>query len=175
MDDLSKLITEAQKGDKDAFGEIYNIFYQRIYRFCRFSLKRTEAAEDVCQETFVKAWSSLPSFSQYKGGSYQAYLFKIARNLIIDLSRKKKEFALEEYTFIEDKEDLSEQFDKKQEKQKLKEALNKLTKIERQIIILRYFEELTTAEVARAAGLREGALRVRIHRILIKLEGIIEK
>ncbi len=177
MDNLSRLITKAKEGNKDAFGQIYNLFYKRIFRYCQFNLKygRSEEAQDLCQETFLRAYKSLASFSEIKGGSFQAYLFRIARNLIIDASRKKKDVPLKEYFSIEEENNLDDQIDKKRESQKLKEALDKLSQIERQIVILRYFEELTTAEVAQAVGLREGALRVRIHRVLKKLEGIIEK
>lgn len=177
MNDLSQLITKAKGGDKDAFGQIYNLFARRIFRYCQFNLtgQRSEEAQDLCQETFLKAYKSISSFSERKGGSFQAYLFRIARNLIIDSSRKKKDIPLKEYLSIEAEGDLDEQIDKKQENQKLKEAINKLPEIERQIVILRYFEELTTAEVARVIGKREGALRVRSHRVLKKLKDLMEE
>jgi len=50
---------------------------------------REEFAQDVCQEVFLRAWKSLPSFAITSDGTFQAYLFKIARNLIIDIARKK--------------------------------------------------------------------------------------
>ena len=177
MDDLSKLIARAQKGDKDAFGQIYNLFYKRIFRYCQFNLKygRSEEAQDFCQETFLKAYKSISSFSERKGGSFQAYLFRIARNLIIDSSRKKKDIPLKGYLEIEEENNLDEQIDKKHQNQKLKEALDKLPEVERQIVILRYFEEMTTAEVAKIIGKREGALRVRSHRVLKKLKDLMEE
>ncbi|MBI2594181.1 RNA polymerase sigma factor [Candidatus Curtissbacteria bacterium] len=173
MDDLIKLITQAQAGDKDAFGQIYELFYPRIYRYCQFNLDR-ELAQDLCQETFLRAWKALPSFSHKKGGSFQAFLFKIARNLIIDFARKKKEFPLRDYQEIETNEELAEQTDREFEKERLGRALSQLADSERQIIILRYFEEMTVFEVAKIVGVREGALRVRVHRILKKLKDLIE-
>ena len=175
MDDLSKLIEQAQEGDRDAFGQIYSLFFRRIYRYCQFNVESVQVAEDLCQETFLRAFGSFSSFSQRQGGSFQAYLFRIARNLIIDAKRKKKEIRLFEYQDIEQESDLDEQIEKKEANQKLQEALAKLSEIERQVIILRYFEEMTTAEVAKVINLREGALRVRTHRILKKLKAIIEK
>lgn len=177
MDGLSSLITRAKEGDKDAFGQIYNLFYRRIFRYCQFNLtgQRSEEAQDLCQETFFRAYKSLSAFSERKGGSFQAYLFRIARNLIIDSSRKKKDVPLQEYSSVEYESDLDEQIDKKRQNQKLKEALNKLPEVERQIVILRYFEEMTTAETAKVIGLREGALRVRSHRVLKKLKELMEK
>jgi len=177
VDNLSQLITKAKEGNKDAFGQIYNLFYKRIFRYCKFNLGNSRAndPQDICQETFLRAWKSLSNFSEKKGGSFQAYLFRIARNLIIDNSRKKKEVPLLEYQEIEDDTDLDEGIDKKNENQKLKAALGKLKEKDRQIIILRYFEEMTTAEVAKTIGTKEGAIRVRIHRILKNLKEIIER
>ena len=171
MDELSKLIERAQKGDRDAFGQIYNLFYRRIYRYCKFNL--AGEAQDICQETFLRAYKSLGKFSEKRGGSFQAYLFAIARNLIIDYRRKKKDVLLKEYQDIGEEDDLDERIDKKRENQKLKEAIAKLAETDRQIVVLRYFEEMTTYEVAKAVGMREGALRVRLHRTLKKLKEII--
>lgn len=173
MDDLNELIQRAQKGDRDAFGQIYTLFYQRIFRYCKFNTENDQTAADISQETFLKAWKSLPTFST-RGGSLQAYLFKIARNLIIDLSRKKKPLPLTGYQEIESEISLTESIENQDDARTVKLAIDKLNEKDRQIIILRYFEELTTAEVAKIVGLRVGALRVRIHRVLNKLKDLIQ-
>ena len=173
MDDLNLVIQKAQKGDKDAYGQIYNIFYRRIYRYCKFNAKSAQIAQDICQETFLKAWKALPSFRE-RGGSLQAYLFKIARNLIIDFSRKKKEESLNNYQQIEaDGKSLEDEIDKSASLNKIRNALAGLKEDERQIIILRYFEDMTQLEVAKVIGIKEGNLRVKTHRILKKLKEII--
>lgn len=174
MDELSQLITRAQKGDRDAFGKIYNLFWPRIFRYCRLNTYKEEIAQDICQETFVKAWAKLPLFSQ-RGGSFQAYLFKIARNLIIDLSRKHKEEPLLDYQGIETTEHLEENLEKRENIARVQKALSKLTELERQIIILHYFEDMTQIEVAKIVGLKEGNLRVKSHRTLKKLKEILEE
>lgn len=176
MEDLSQLIAKAQKGDKDAFGQIYNLFWQRIFRYCKYNLAgHGHDAQDICQETFFRAYKSLPSFNQRKGGSFQAYLFRIARNLIIDASRKKKDVLLKDYWEIEKDEDLEGNLDRELEAQKIRKALSQLVDLDRHIIILRHFEEMTTAEVAKTVNMREGALRVRLHRIHMKLKELVEK
>lgn len=167
------LIKKAQGGDKDAFGKLYELFYKRIYRYCKFNLGREEAAEDICQETFLKAWKSLRSFSIKRGGTFQAFLFKIARNLIIDLSRKKKEYSIDEYLEISSDQELEQDFDAKEQERIMRHALLKLDETDRQIILLRYFEEMDSRDVAEVIGVRDGALRVRTHRILRKLRKIL--
>lgn len=171
MDNLKDIIRKAQRGDKEAFGFLYKEYYQRIYRYCRISLYNDITAEDVCQETFLRAWKSLPSFIITEQGTFQAFLYRIARNLIIDLSRKKKEFSLAAYEEIESDEDHVESLGRKEDIAKVQQALAKLDEKDRQIIILRYFEELSHADVAKVIGIKEGALRVRTMRLLEKLKG----
>lgn len=176
MDELTSLIELAQKGDKDAFGQIYNLFYRRIFRYCKFNLPNSKVrdAQDICQETFFRAWKSLPGFRLEKGGSFQAFLFKIAHNLIVDLVRKKRDISIDKIEEPVQNQDLYEKIDKIEEIARVKSALSKLGKDERQIIILRYFEEMTSAETAQIVGKRGGALRVQTHRILKKLREILE-
>ena len=175
MENLPEIVQKAKEGDKEAFGKLYNEYYGKIYRYCMINIYKSELAQDLCQETFIRAWKSLPSFTLDKGGTFQAYIFRIARNLIIDLSRKKKEFSLAEYVEIEVHENFEEQLDKENEVEKLKRAIAKLEDIDRQIIILRYFEEMGHSEVAKIIGINEGALRVRTARLLKKMKEIIIK
>ena len=175
MESLPDLVKRAQQGDKEAFGKLYNLYYGKIYRYCLVNIYKSELAQDLCQETFIRAWKSLPNFTLDKGGTFQAYIFRIARNLIIDLSRKKKEFSLAEYVEIEVNEDFEGKLDKENEVVKLKKTLAKLEEKDRQIIILRYFEELDHKEVAKIIGINEGALRVRTIRLLKKMKGIFTK
>jgi RNA polymerase sigma-70 factor (ECF subfamily) len=174
VENLSEIIQKAQKGDKNAYGLLYKEYFQRIYRYCKVNIFRSDLAEDITQETFIRAWKALPKFKQTETGTFQAYLFRIARNLIIDLSRKKKEFTLEQYQEIEIEEDIAGQIDKKDELTKVKSALAHLDDIDRQIVVLRYFEEMSHKECATIIGIKEGALRVRTIRVLKKIKNIIE-
>jgi len=173
-EDTQKLIEAAKTGDKNAYGVLYKEYYQRIYRYCRINLYNKPAAEDACQEVFIKAWKALPKFTIKNGGTFQAYLFRIARNLIIDLSRKKKEVSIDEAVEIPTNEDLFENFAIKTEIAEVQRAFKKLEERDRQIIFLRYFEDLSHTEVAKIVGIREGALRVRTMRLLKKLKDMIE-
>lgn len=175
MQYLEELVRKAQDGDKDAYGRIYKEYYKRIYRYCRINLYSRIAAEDVCQDVFIRAWIALPKFSLKNGGTFQAFLFKIARNLIIDLSRKKKEVSIEEICEIPTDDNLIEELSKKHEIEQVQIAFAKLEERERQIIFLRYFEDLTHAQVAKIIGIREGALRVRTIRLLKKLKELIKR
>ena len=81
---------------------------------------------------------------------------------------------MENYENLESNEDLAAGVDKKEETQSLREAMAKLAEKDRQIIVLHYFEEMSGAEIAGVIGMREGALRVRTHRIINKLKDLME-
>jgi RNA polymerase sigma-70 factor, ECF subfamily len=174
MEDLSEIIHKAQQGDENAYGQIYQLYYKKIYRYCKINIYSQELAQDLTQETFIKGWRSIKSFTPKNGGTIQAYLFRIARNLMIDHSRKKKEEHIEYIEEIQSKESIEDDFDKKQEQEMIKQALMRLDEVDRQIIILRYFEEMSFEEVSKVTKVNEGALRVRTHRILKKLKEIVE-
>ncbi|HVA97139.1 MAG TPA: RNA polymerase sigma factor [Candidatus Acidoferrales bacterium] len=173
MDGLDECIKRAQNGDKDAYGELYKQYYSRIYRYCRINLYNRPVADDVCQEVFIRAWKALPKFSLKDGGTFQAFLFRIARNLIIDLSRKKKEVSLEQVEEISKEENLIEGISKREDIERVRNALSKLADIDRQIIILRYFEDMSHSDIAKIIKIREGALRVRTIRLLKKLRELL--
>ncbi len=175
MDDLDNLTKLAQKGDKNAFGAIYNLFYKKIYRYCMYNLNNQQQALDICQDTFLKAWKSLPSFSQTPTGTLQAYLFRIAKNLIIDNSRKKKTESLELHQNLQTDSHFEEAIDTKDDIHKLNSAIATLPEKEKQIIILHYFEKLPGAQISKIVGVKEGALRVRTHRIINKLKEKLQK
>lgn len=170
---LKRLIIRAKKGDKDAFGEIYNLFQKLIFRYIYFSVRNYELAEDLTQNTFFKVWRVLPSISISRG-SFRAFLFTIARNLIIDWSRSKKELPLETIENFPSFENPEEDVIRKEAKEVVLQALKRLEENERQLILLRFFEELEYGEIAKVIGKKEGAVRVSTHRILKKMKSYIK-
>lgn len=177
-EEYNKFVKKAIRGDKEAFGELYKIFLTRIYRFIYYLVGDEFLAEDITQNTFLKAWNSLPNFSVDRG-TFQSYLYTIARNLVIDNQRKKKEISLE--SGIGDKivseEDPSKKIWRDDSMRKVREALKDLPDFDRQLVILRFFEDMSFDEISDVLNKNSGALRVRIHRVLetlrVNLEGKI--
>lgn len=174
-DDYKKFVKKAVAGDKEAFGRLYQIFLDRIYRFTYYLTRDEFAAEDITQNTFLKAWNNLPNFSTDRG-TFQSYLFTIARNLVIDAQRKKKEYSLEEGygADAETGENLEEKVWKDEAMQRVHEAIADLDEFDRQIVILRFFEEMHFDEMAEILGKEPGTIRVKIHRIMEKLRNKLE-
>lgn len=161
------------KKHKEVFGEIYKHLYQRIFFYCRSHTNNQHDAKDICQETFVRGYKALPRFKWDKG-TVQAFFYQIARNLVIDFSRRKKELPLETVAEKPDDKDLFEDAAKKEQADHLHEEIRALPAKESRLIRLRYFEERSFQEIARMTKVGEGALRVQTHRILKKLRDNLE-
>lgn len=173
---MEDLVLRAKRGDKEAFGQIYKAYLKKIYRFICYLTYDQDLSEDLAQNTFLKAWQSLGAFDLGKG-TIQAFLFTIARNLVIDWSRKKKEAIWEDEVMerIESKEDIEEDLVKKEESVRVHQALEVLDEFDKQVVILRYFEELSFEEISKILQKEAGAIRVRLHRALKKLKERLEK
>lgn len=171
-----QIIENARKGDKDAFGEIYKIYLDRIYRFVYFLVRDEPLAEDITQNVFIKAWMKIGEFS-LKRGTMQAFLFAIARNLVIDEQRKKKALPLdgEAENFIPSGENLEEKVIRSETNEQLMKFLNRLPETDKQIVIMKYFEDMEYQEIAGVVKKNVVAVRVRLFRALKTVREFLEK
>ena len=171
---LKTLLNKAKSGEEPAFTAIYNQFFEKIYRFVFFRVSHKETAEDITEDVFIKAFSSLTSLSE--DAAFEGWLYQIARNKIIDHYRSRKktldisefENTLEYDSNIVDSINLD--FDQKA----LLKAIEQLKPDEQQIIKLRFFEDLDTETSAQILKKSAGAVRVLQHRSIAKLKIILE-
>ncbi len=170
------LVISAKSGNKDAFGELYKIYLNKIYRFVYFLVYNEPLAEDITQNTFFKAWNSIQRFSVDKG-TFQSFLYTIARNTVIDYQRKKKDTILDPVSelYIESHENIENDFIRKEEGKRVRDALKFLPEFDRELIVLRYFEEMSYHDIAQVFKKNEGALRVKIHRALRLIKKVYER
>lgn len=163
---IKRLVRRAREGDRNAFEKLYREYMGKIYRYVYFSLRSHETSEDVVQETFLRAWRSLPKFEEKNGGTFQAFLFAIARNLLIDRARKKREVSLDEIAEQEALEDVTAYAVSRERKEIVRRGLSLLSEFDRNLVLLRFFEDMSYAQIANILGKQEGAVRVRLHRAL---------
>jgi RNA polymerase sigma-70 factor (ECF subfamily) len=174
-DVLADLLAKAKGGSEAAFGEIYTLYFKKIYRFIFFRVGNKETAEDLSEEVFLKAYGKISSVSENK--AFEGWLYQIARNLVIDYYRQKKvtasldeiENTLEYETNVIDVVNLEQQ-------QKIMLKLIKELAAEQQVVIkLKFFEDLDNAEIAELLHKSEGAIRVIQHRAITKLQELIKE
>lgn len=177
LEDEHNLIVRAQEGEAEAFGLLYDFYMPRIYRFVLFKVGRREEAEDLTHQTFLKAWEHVETYEP-RGYQFSSWLYRIARNTVIDHYRKSKpQFNIDdlEQDILKSEDNQARDLDTKIEWDAMLEAIYKLNDTEQDVLIMRFIDELTHKEVAEAIGKSEGATKVIQHRALRNLKKIIEK
>ncbi|PIY78795.1 MAG: hypothetical protein COY82_00585 [Parcubacteria group bacterium CG_4_10_14_0_8_um_filter_35_7] len=174
------LVLRAKSGDKEAFGQLYDLYISKIYRFIYFKVSSQEEAEDLTSETFLKAWQYINSGSSKKITNFSALLYKIARNSVIDFYRRRSQGEIlgEEALFLNEEsyeEDLNEKIQVRSEMEGVERNLKKLKDEYREVIILRFIEEFRIGEIAKILDKPQGAVRVLIHRALKSLREEMEE
>lgn len=149
--DIPNLVQRTQEGDSQAIATLYSLHYQKIYTFAYYRLSgNVPLAEDIAEEVFLRAFRTIGSF-KWKGVSFSAWLITIARNLIVDLSRRPEALPLEE-TWLDTSLDPSKIVEEAVLQQEMYQALEKLTVDQKDVIILRFFEDFSIAETAKITG-----------------------
>lgn len=170
------LIGRLKLKDKEAFGQLYDIYIDRIYRFIYFKVSKKEEAEDLTSQVFLKIWQHALEGKIKLGVSFQALLYKTARNLIIDYYRHAQGiYSLEEgeekgQEIADESEDTEKKIDEATELENIEEKLKTLKSEYQEIIVLHYINELSVKEIADILNKKSGAVRVTLHRALKTLK-----
>ena len=170
------LIQRAKQGEPEAFEQLYEANFDRIYRYLLLKVRNRADAEDMTQQVFLKALESIGSF-RWRGVPFSAWLFRIARNQAVDYFRKKGKqmtLPLDEARSVTtadfDPVALAEQ---KLRIEQLATACQSLSEAQREVISLRFAGGLSVAETAKAMGKSEGAVKVSQHDAIAKLRRIL--
>lgn len=162
------LVESAVEGNIEAFGEIYGVFLDRIYRYIFYQVNDRAAAEDLTEEVFLKAWGGIQRYT-WKGQPFSAWLFRIAHNHVIDYYRTSRKFEALEEELPADNGDPEEETEGKQMRQEVLEAIATLPQEQQQVVIMKFIEELDNREIEQITGKSQGAIRVMQMRALATL------
>ena len=169
MQDEENLVRRAQHHDQEAFSQLYEEHFDKIYRYISFKIGNTTEAEDMTQQVFLNALKSISSF-KWKGVPFSAWLFRIAHNQIVDHLRKK------EHTAVPLDESLASSGDNPQliveqklDIEQMLVAAKQLTKAQREVISLRFAGEMPIAQVAKTMGKSQGAIKALQHSAIVAL------
>jgi RNA polymerase sigma-70 factor, ECF subfamily len=173
---IELLVKKAQKGDTDAFSVVYDSFVDQIYRYVYFRVPKGEV-EDIVEMVFLKAWEKI---RQYQPGrkSFSAWIYRIAHNLVIDTYRFKKDKGVVELTpnvpEYRREHNPIKMTENALHADKLKDALSKLKKNYKQIIVLKFMNDLPNSEIAQIINKSEGSVRILQFRALKALKKELE-
>ena len=157
---LERLVEASRAGDSEAFGGLFDHFHGPIYRYIASRVQRPADAEDLTQLVFVKALEALPRYES-RGIPFGGWLFRLARNSIIDFVRTRHEHA--ELDAIAERHGPDAGPDEiaviREDLDAVGVALATLTSEQREAIALRFFAGLSAREAAEAMGKQEGTIR----------------
>ncbi len=159
-------VLRCQHGERDAFRYLVER-YQNVLFGTAYNMTRNRAlAEEFAQEAFLSAWKGIRSFR--RGRPFKPWLMRILINTVMAHRRRRAvETTPIEGSEVEAKVDAENPVDlaeSRSEQQALKRAIGELSPDHRQVVVLRYFADMTVPEVARASGLAEGTVKSRLYR-----------
>ena len=164
------LVRRAQERDQQAFAQLYEEHFDKIYRYVALRIGDKTEAEDMTQQVFLKALQSISSF-RWRGIPFSAWLFRIAHNQVVDYLRKRTKQAtvpVDESTvsLISNPQLLVE---RRLDIEQLLSATKRLTPAQREVISLRFAGELPIAQVAKIMGKSQGAVKALQHSAIVAL------
>jgi RNA polymerase sigma-70 factor, ECF subfamily len=176
LSEIEKLVDKAVSGDGDAFGRLYDMHVDRVYRHIFYRVSSNADAEDLTQQVFIKAWQAIGRYKK-TASPFLAWLIRISHNLIVDFYRSRKSETYIDFDAIASKPETDPEHIVEAEfnQQYMRQAINHLQGDQQQVILMRFIEDFSYPEIAAALGKSEGAIRVIQHRGLVKLKTILEK
>lgn len=174
-----EIIERAVQGDTEAFSVLYEKNVERIYNYIFFRTGNHHDAEDLTSRVFFRALEHISSY-RAMGVPFSAWLYRIAHNLVANWYRDKKrkrELPLEDYVPMnQSTTNLPEHaIMKSQDNEKLLKAIRDLSNDRQQLLILKYIEKLSNAEIAIIMGRSEGAIKSLYHRTVMMLRKVIDE
>lgn len=174
--ELPRIIAQAQAGDTAAFSEIYARYAGPILRYLYARLREPESAQDLTQEVFLRVIKGIAAF-EYRGEkSFMGWLYTIAANVLIGQIRRKQPLS----TPLDDRMELVDPHGHEAvttlfDRMVLRQAIDQLTEDQQQVLMLKFFADMTNNEIAQVLGRSEGAIKALQHRALAALSQILQR
>jgi len=165
-------LVEAAKTDKEAFGEIYERYLDKIYNYIYYRTGNQQDAEDLTAKVFYRALAHIENYVD-KGVPFQAWLYRIAHNLVANFHRDKgrrKIISLDDYIAHTLRSEAPDrQAEASQQEELLLDVLRRLPADRQQLLILKFIEQKSNAEIGDIMERTEGAIKSLYHRTLLSL------
>ena len=177
-DVIEALIKGAQQGDAASFAELYQHFYDKIFRYVSFKTGDAFESEDITEDVFLRMLESIHSF-KWKGYPFSSWLFRIAHNLVVDHFRKKsrrKSVPLENASQMagSTSHDMDSDLDLKLSFGQVYDVMAELTKLQREVISLRFAAGLSVRETGHSMGKKENAVKALQHAAIKRLRSLLD-
>jgi len=177
-----KIISQLKSHDKEAFIRVYDANIEDIYRFVYFKIGHPEEAHDLTSMIFLKTWNYIQNNQLESSKTLRALLYKIARNVIVDYYRDrstKAPLSLDDednpIEVVDEGVDPQDKMDREADLKLIREKLPLLKEEYREIIVMKFINDLSLEEIADISGKKRGNIRVLLHRALSALRELVEE
>ena len=180
IEDDERLVAKAQEGDLFSFDHLVKKYQKKIYFLAYRMMKNHDAADDIAQETFINAYSSIKSFKL--GYSFYTWLYRICMNLSINHLRRQK-FVIPESHFEEETSPLEKETTtedplsllvQKERERKIEQAIDSLSPKYKAVFILKVYEDLSYEEIAQTLKISLGTVMSRLFRARERLQKLLK-
>jgi RNA polymerase sigma-70 factor (ECF subfamily) len=167
-----QIVKACQSGDMESFSRLYDKYVKKIYNFIYYKTCHRETAEDLTSQTFIKSLEAINNFNPDRG-SFSSWLYRIARNNVIDYYRKssrKKTVNVCDFWGIKDKSNLHYDVELKERVEEVEKYLQSLKSEYREIVVMRLWDGLSYAEIAEITEREEANCRMIFSRTISKMK-----
>ena len=172
-----EVLARASQGDRDSFGQLYERYVERIYNYVYYRTGNSHDAEDLTARVFQRAMNHIKNYTD-RGVPFSAWLYRIAHNLVANWHRdrsRKQEIPLDELPILPTKGDHPERnLVRSQEQESLLRMIRKLPPERQNLLILKFVENMSNAEIGAIMDRSEGAVKSLYHRTLLALRDQLE-
>ena len=177
MKDQEHIIARARRGDADAFEQLVAAYRNQVFRLALRMCGNEADADEVAQEAFLSAWKGLPNF---RGESrFSTWLYQLTTHAAIDLMRREKRQAAAEdidgITAADDGLSPQQQVERAETRREVRSALMQLPEEYRQVLVLRFMQELSYEEIGQTLKLPAGTVKSRLNRAKAQLKEILSR
>lgn len=177
---IAAYVKRAQNGDSDAFAELYNLTYKKVYNYARYYLKDEYLAQDAVQEIYINALKNIQKLNDPT--LFVAWINQISFHVCYDMTKSRKS----DYGEV-DSEILEEICDagpdsnpedtavSRDESERLKKAIDRLPDTDKQIVILRFFNDMKIDDIVDATGLSRSTVKRRLQDVTEKLRKLMKE
>lgn len=177
MKDQEKIIARARRGDADAFEQLVVAYRDQVFRLALRMCGSEADADEVAQEAFLSAWKALPNF---RGESqFSTWLYQLTTHAAIDLMRReKRQIAAADITEVSAADPApspQQQAEQSEQREIVRDAILQLAPEQREVVVLRFMEELSYEEIGAVLKLPSGTVKSRLNRAKAQLKEILSK
>jgi RNA polymerase sigma-70 factor, ECF subfamily len=173
--DENNLIEQA-KNDPGAFGQLYELYVDKIYNYIYYRVGNHHDAEDLTAKVFFRALNHIPRY-QNSGAPFAAWLYRIAHNLVANWHRdhsRRQVVSLENVTLSGAAHETPHQaIERTDERELLLAAIQQLPTERQELLTLKFVEKMSNAEIGQVMGRSEGAIKSLYHRTLLSLKKLL--